>query len=99
VTGGEDEFRAFVAAVEPRLHRALVAHYGWEAGREATADALAYAWEHRSKVLSMANPAGYLFRVGQSSLRRRRRLPPATPLFGDQRSSEPCGSSPASPAC
>lgn len=75
---GEDEFKRFVEEVEPRLHRALVAHYGWEAGREAAAEALAFAWEHRSRVLGMDNPTGYLFRVGQSAARR---LDRTGPLF------------------
>jgi len=68
----EIAFRAFLATVEPRLHRALAASFGWQRGREATADALAYAWEHWPRVRSMANPAGYLYRVGQSSVRRRK---------------------------
>jgi DNA-directed RNA polymerase specialized sigma24 family protein len=68
----EVDFRAFVLATEPRLHRALVAALGWDRGREATAAALAYAWEHWFKVRIMANPAGYLYRVGQSSTRRRK---------------------------
>jgi DNA-directed RNA polymerase specialized sigma24 family protein len=68
----EVDFRAFMIGTEPRLHRALAASLGWDRGREATADALAYAWEHWSKVRAMANPAGYLYRVGQSSVRRRK---------------------------
>ena len=70
--GDEVEFRAFVTTTEPRLHRALAAALGWDRGRDATADALAYAWEHWPKVRAMANPAGYLYRVGQSSVRRRK---------------------------
>ena len=68
----EVDFRAFVLATEPRLHRALAASLGWDRGREATADALAYAWEHWPKIRALANPAGYLYRVGQSSVRRRK---------------------------
>lgn len=68
----EIDFRAFVIRTEPRLHRALVASFGWDRGREATADALAFGWQHWPKVRSMANPAGYLYRVGQSSVRRRK---------------------------
>src|SRR5690606_6552634 len=41
---------------------------------EATAEALAYGWEHRDRVLAMENPAGYLYRVGQSRTKVRRRL-------------------------
>jgi RNA polymerase sigma factor (sigma-70 family) len=75
-------FEAFVLAIEPPLRRALVAAYGYEDGREAAAEALAYAWEHWPRVRTMQNAAGYLFRVAQSSVtrgRRRRRRP--APLF------------------
>lgn len=68
----EVDFRGFVVATEPRLHRALAAAFGWDRGREATAEALAYAWEHWPRVRAMANPAAYLYRVGQSSVRRRK---------------------------
>ena len=70
-------FELFVAEVEPRLRRALVASYGAQVGREATVDALSYAWEHRSSLGGWANPAGYLYRVGQTSARRHRRHDPA----------------------
>ncbi len=78
----EREFASFVEETEPRLARALVGAYGAEVGREATRDALAYAWEHWSRVSGMENPVGYLFRVGQSrsrSYRRERILFPDVP--------------------
>lgn len=56
-----------------RLSRAFVAAYGVERGQEALAEALAYAWEHRETVLTMTNPAGFLFRVGQSRTRPKMR--------------------------
>jgi DNA-directed RNA polymerase specialized sigma24 family protein len=68
-------FTAFVAEVEPRLRRALVAAYGADRGREAVAEALAWAWEHRAEVDAMENPAGYLYRVGQSRTRPRKDPP------------------------
>jgi RNA polymerase sigma-70 factor (ECF subfamily) len=71
-TPSHDDFDEFVAATEPGLHRALVAKLGWERGREATAEALAYAWEHWGRVAVMANPAGYLYRVGASRVRSRK---------------------------
>jgi DNA-directed RNA polymerase specialized sigma24 family protein len=71
----EDEFRAFMADAEPQLRRALVAFYGGQRGREATAAALAYAWEHWERVKVMRAPIGYLFRVGQSQTRPRRWRP------------------------
>jgi RNA polymerase sigma factor (sigma-70 family) len=65
-------FEEFVAATEPRLRRALVAAYGPERGRDATAEALAYAWEHWHRLASVKNLAGYLFRVAQSKARQKR---------------------------
>jgi hypothetical protein len=38
--GARADFEAFVKAAEPRLSRALAAAYGFEDGRDATADAL-----------------------------------------------------------
>jgi RNA polymerase sigma factor (sigma-70 family) len=69
---GEEGFRAFVAQVEPRLRRGLMAAYGSDRGREATAEALAVAWERWNQVRQMVNPVGYLFRVGQSRTRTRK---------------------------
>jgi DNA-directed RNA polymerase specialized sigma24 family protein len=73
VLGDEERtaFTAFFRDAEPRLRRALVAAYGGQAGREATAEALAWAWEHWAEVVTMANPVGYLYRVGQSRARTR----------------------------
>ena len=68
----QDRFRVFVTETEPRLRCALTAAYGYERGREATAEALAYAWEHWDRVEGLSNPAGYLYRVGQSRTRRRK---------------------------
>jgi RNA polymerase sigma factor (sigma-70 family) len=72
VSAAFDGFAAFFADVQPRLQRAFIAMYGHERGRDATAEALAYAWEHWNDVRQMVNPTGYLFRVGQSRTRPRR---------------------------
>ena len=74
-------FSAFVAGAEPRLRRALTLLRGVDAGRDAAAEAMAWAWEHWSEVEAMANPVGYLYRVGQSRSRFRtpRFAPPPTP--------------------
>ena len=72
-----DSFTEFVRSVEPRLRIALMAHYGPERGREATAEALAYAWEHWDRVGAMHQPVRYLYRVGQSKSRSRLRPPVA----------------------
>jgi DNA-directed RNA polymerase specialized sigma24 family protein len=65
-------FDEFVARVEPRLRRAFIGWCGVDGAHDATAEALAWAWEHWDRVASLANPAGYLYRVGQSKSRRRR---------------------------
>lgn len=67
------DFDRFVRDVEPRLRRALVAAYGTQAGRDAAVDALAWAWSHWEQVQAMDNPAGYLYRVGQTKAREARR--------------------------
>jgi RNA polymerase sigma factor (sigma-70 family) len=66
------DFEAFVREAEPRLTRALAAAYGFEDGRDATAEALAFAWEHWDRLQHVTNLPGYLFRVGQTRSRRHR---------------------------
>ena len=68
--GALEGFEPFVRAAEPRLARALTSTYGPMVGREATLDALSWAWEHWDQVAGMANPVGYLYRVGQTAARR-----------------------------
>lgn len=72
-----ESFADFAAHAEPRLRHALVATFGQTDGLEATAEALAYGWEHWDRLAPMANPVGYLYRVGRSSLRVR----PVRPKF------------------
>lgn len=62
-------FDEFVADARPRLQRAFVGSYGVDRAAEATAEALAWGWEHWDQVQLMDNPVGYLFRVGQSRTR------------------------------
>ena len=69
----ETQFTEFVLEHEPRLRRAFVAAYGSHRGREATAEALAFAWEYWDRLSTVENVNGYLFRVGQSRTRSRRR--------------------------
>lgn len=65
-------FAAWFADTEPRLRAALVSEFGSDLGRDATAEALGYVWEHRDRVLALENPAGYAFRVGQRWARKQR---------------------------
>lgn len=66
------QFADFVATYEEQLRRAFVAAYGGDRGREATAEALAFAWENWTRVAQMTNAPGYLYRVGQSRTRHKR---------------------------
>jgi RNA polymerase sigma factor (sigma-70 family) len=68
----ESQFVSFVLTYEPRLRRAFVAAYGSHRGREATAEALSFAWEHWERLSHVDNVGGYLYRVGQSRTRHRR---------------------------
>lgn len=76
-------FEEFVKKTEPRLRDALSATLGSQLGRDATADALAYAWEHWDRVSDMENPAGYLFVLGRN--RGRKTLARRRPLFMEVR--------------
>jgi DNA-directed RNA polymerase specialized sigma24 family protein len=79
VSDDQAVFERFVEEAGPRLGRALAALYGFEDGRDATAEALAYAWENWQRLQHIANLPGYLFRVGQTRGRRRRQ--PLPKLF------------------
>ncbi len=74
-----DSYTAFAAEVEPRIRHALIPLAGVDGAGDATADALAYGWEHWERIRAMDNPAGYLYRVGQTSARRLRRRAPVLP--------------------
>jgi RNA polymerase sigma-70 factor (ECF subfamily) len=80
-------FEEFVGTAGRRLRAGLIAAYGPETGIEAAADALAYGWEHWDRLSTMDNPAGYLYRVGQTNARRAQRRsyyfpvpPPSEPV-------------------
>lgn len=59
-----ESFEAFLADASPRLWRAFVAARGVDGAEDAVSEALAWAWEHRARLVTMANPVGYLYRVG-----------------------------------
>jgi len=83
VDAGEERresFTRFFSEAEPRLRHAFIARYGLDVGREVTADALTYGWEHWERVRAMDNSIGYLYRVGRTSFRRYRRKPTGTGL-------------------
>lgn len=69
-------FDEFFDRVEPRLRQALCATLGSEPGREATVDALTYAWRRWDKVRAVADPVAYLYVIGRNRGRRRGRAGP-----------------------
>ena len=78
-------FEEFSRRNSTRLRAALVAAYGPDVGADAAAEALAYGFEHWDRVGAMDNPAGYLYRVGQTEARRHFRpaaFLPASPEAG-----------------
>jgi RNA polymerase sigma factor (sigma-70 family) len=81
---GRSDFERFVAEVEPRVRRALVAGFGTELGRQAAADALAWAWQNWDRVRELDSPVGYLYRVGRTLVARSeaRDLPVAELMAG-----------------
>lgn len=76
----ERDFTAFVQQHERPLREALTAALGIDVGREATADALAHAWQRWDRVSTMENPVGYLFVVGRNRARRSFRRRPVAGL-------------------
>ncbi len=79
-------FEEFAQTAGRRLRAGLIAAYGLQTGLDSAAEALAYGWEHWERLSMMTNPAGYLYRVGQTAARRGRRpqgyfpTPPPTEL-------------------
>jgi DNA-directed RNA polymerase specialized sigma24 family protein len=78
-----DAFTEFAQVAEPRLRLALGAAFGFDMAQEATAEALAFAWEHWDRVQATSNPIGYVFGVGRNRARRslnRQRVPFLPPV-------------------
>lgn len=57
----------------------MIALFGVENGRDAAAHAWCYGWENWDDLREMKNPAGYLYRVGQTWGRRNKRQPKILP--------------------
>ena len=77
--GSATTVEEFVGVAEPRLRRALCAAFGREVGLEATAEAMAFFWENRERVLGKQNPIGFLWGVGRNKARSTGRVAPLFP--------------------
>jgi DNA-directed RNA polymerase specialized sigma24 family protein len=75
----EEGFEQFAVSAGPRLRHAFIARYGPDIGSDVTADVLEYGWMHWQKVCKKTNPAGWLYRVGQSKSRHYLRRPASLP--------------------
>lgn len=79
----ESAFTEFLDRHGPGLRHAFIARYGPDIGSDVMGDVLEYAWAHWRRVVTMDNPSGWLYRVGQSKsrryFRRPRQLPPLPP--------------------
>jgi len=73
----ERAFTTFVELHERAVREALSAACGVDVGREATADALAQAWQRWERISTMDNPVGYLYVVGRNRARRLLKRRPA----------------------
>ena len=60
-----------LAHAEPSLRRALVARYGLDRGREATADALAWGFEHWDRLADLVQQDGAITLPGDCQARHR----------------------------
>lgn len=65
--------KQLLVEIERTVRRALVARNGLDVGSDAASEAMTWALENPERIAAMANPAGYLYRVGQSAARRQRR--------------------------
>jgi RNA polymerase sigma factor (sigma-70 family) len=65
-----DSFTEWARDIEPKLRHALTASFGMQLGKDAAADALAYAWMHWDVVSVTENRLGYVYAVGRNMARR-----------------------------
>ena len=73
-----DEFTEFAREMEPRLRFALAGSLSADRARDATQDALIYAWQHWDKIKATDNPGGYLYRLAKRRAWRVREPEPRT---------------------
>ncbi len=65
-----DSFTAWAEEAEAKVRHALTASFGPQLAKDATADALAHAWEHWDRIQEKENPVGYVYGIGRNKARR-----------------------------
>jgi DNA-directed RNA polymerase specialized sigma24 family protein len=78
-------FTDWAVEAEPRLRQSLTALFGVQEGLEATADALAFAWERWPDIVVMESPVGYVYGAARNMGRRRLGRRPVFLPVPDQR--------------
>lgn len=81
---GDGAFEQSLASEWSQVRRALLARYGAEIGSDAWSDVVVWAWQHRERLAAMANPSGYLYRVGQSAAKRQLRWYRSPPFLAER---------------
>ena len=64
-TADKAAFTDFARRMEPRLRYALAGCLRADEARDATQEALVYAWSHWDKVRKLDNPGGYLYTLAK----------------------------------
>ena len=58
-------FTEFARGIEPRLRYALAGCLNADQARDATQEALVYAWKNWDKIVDLDNPGGYLYTLAK----------------------------------
>ncbi|HEX5614247.1 MAG TPA: sigma factor-like helix-turn-helix DNA-binding protein [Acidimicrobiia bacterium] len=74
-------FTEWAGTAEPRVRHAVTAAFGPQIGSDATAEALAIAWQRWGEVRAKSNPVGYVYGIARNAARRmaRSRAPVSLP--------------------
>jgi DNA-directed RNA polymerase specialized sigma24 family protein len=64
-SAGPAAFTEFARRIEPRLRYALAGRLDADLVRDATQEALVYAWNHWDKIERLDNPDGYLYTLAK----------------------------------
>lgn len=75
-------FTEFARRIEPRLRYALAGCLDADLARDATQEALVYAWNHWNKIERLENPGGYLYTLAKRWGWKQQKRPSTLPDLG-----------------